>query len=148
MEESLSMRHIVLWTLVLLGLPGIAVAEGTIGPAAGQSSPGNEPAIERTGTSAPAAPQAFDLSIDPTQLPSWHDRPGGPVAIGTDRGQRYSGAAPDAADRGLSFGVEVKPRSRVGNLARETETDAPGLEDNLQRLIDRGTLGVRGRYRF
>ena len=142
------MRHSVFWTLILLGLPGVALAEETTSPAAGQISPGNEPAVERTETPAPALPPALDLSIDPTQLPSWHDRPSGRVTIGADRGQRYLGTAPDAADRGLSFGVEVKPRSRVGSMAREDEADAPGLEDNLQRLMDRGTLGVRGRYRF
>lgn len=142
------MRHSVFWTLVLLGLPGLAVADETTSPAAGQISPGNEPAVERTETPAAASPATLDLSIDPTQLPSWHDRPSGPVTIGTDRGRSYPGTAPDAADRGLSFGVEVKPRSGVGSLAREDEPDDAGLQDDLQRLIDRGTLGVRGRYRF
>lgn len=141
------MRHSVLWTLALLGLPGVALADGTTGPAAEQILPGGEPAIERTETSTPTSPPALDLRLDPTQLPSAQVPPNGPRAIRADRAER-PGAEEHAADRGLSFGVEVKPRSRVDSLAREDETDAPGLEDDLQRLIDKGTLGVRGRYRF
>lgn len=141
------MRHGVWWTLVLLGLPGIAVADGATGAAAKAIPPGSQPRIERAETPAAIPPPALDLRFDPTQLPSRAPSIG-PRTIGTDRVNRSPGAVPDATDRGLSFGVEVQPRSRIGNLARENEANDPGLEDDLQRLIDRATLGVRGRYRF
>lgn len=141
------MRPRALWTLVLLGLPGIAVAGGATGAAAQPLFPVGEPAIERTETAAPASSPALDLRVDPTQLPSAQGPPAGPRALRTDGAQR-PGADQHATDRGLSFGVEVRPRSRVGSLARDDGADAPGLEDDLQRLMDRGTLGVRGRYRF
>ena len=36
----------------------------------------------------------------------------------------------------------------MGALARQHETEDPGLEGQLERLIERPAFGVRGHYRF
>ena len=72
--------------------------------------------------------------------------PDGAGASGDDRADRD--AEPSVADRGLSFGFEVKPRSPMGALARQHEAEEPGLGGQLERLIERPAFGLRGRYRF
>ena len=67
-------------------------------------------------------------------------------ASGGDRADRD--AEPSVADRGLSFGFEVKPRSPMGALARQHEPEEPGLSGQFERLIERPAFGLRGRYRF
>ena len=52
------------------------------------------------------------------------------------------------SDRGLSFGFELRPRSRFGDLARKDDTEDPDIGDQLDRLIERPVFGLRGRYRF
>jgi hypothetical protein len=52
------------------------------------------------------------------------------------------------SDRGLSFGFEIQPRSRIGALARKDHVQDPTLGDQLERLIERPVFGFRGRYRF
>ena len=173
------MRHGVLWTLLMLGLPQVAAADGATGAAVPPVLPA-EPAIERAATSAKAAWPALDLRIDdtmngavppivpggalalehpetpggavsseldpsanPTQLPA---SPEGARAVGDDQAGRD--AEPSVADRGLSFGFEVKPRDSMGALARQHETEDPGLGGQLERLIERPSFGLRGRYRF
>ena len=140
------MRRGLLWPLILLCLPGFAFAEGTSSPVVEQGPSDHGPAIERADTPASPSPPALDLRIDPTQLPSGQAVPAGPRAFQSDKAQL--GAGQDATDRGLSFSVELKPRSRFGSLARDSAPDTSGLEDDLERLIEKGALGVRGRYRF
>ena len=140
------MRYGALWTLVLLGLPGIAVADGATGAAAEPVLPLGEPAIERAKPRT-TSPPALDLRIDPRRLP-WEGLATGPSAAEAERADRELGAEARSTDRGLSFGVEVRPRSRLGRLARDDDAGDPSLGDEFQKLFRQGTLGVRGRYRF
>ena len=39
-------------------------------------------------------------------------------------------------------------RRATDGLARNLEADQPGLQDDLERLMEHSTLGVRGIYRF
>jgi hypothetical protein len=80
------------------------------------------------------------------QLPPSQDWPYGVPALESDWADRYT--EQDAADRGLSFGLEIKPRSRIGALARQDQAEDPSLGDQLERLLEQPVLGVRGRYRF
>lgn len=139
------MRHGALLTLLLLGLPQVAAADAAVG-AAVAVLPAADLAVERPGTPATAASPGLDLRFDPAQLPSAQPRPYGAPAIESDWAD--PDAELDAADRGLSFGLEIKPHRRIGALARRDETEDPGLGDQLQRLIERPVLGLRGRYRF
>jgi hypothetical protein len=52
------------------------------------------------------------------------------------------------SDRGLSFGLEIKPRSRYGDLARKDDAEDHDLDERLDNLIERPVFGFRGRYRF
>jgi hypothetical protein len=140
------MRRGVLGTLLLLGLPHAAAADGAIGAAAAPVFPGVDAAIERAEAHATTASPGLDLRIDPTPLPPAPQRPYGAPAIQSNWADRYF--EQDAADRGLSFGFEVKPRSRIGALARQDEAGDSGLDDQLQNLIERPVFGLRGRYRF
>ena len=140
------MRHGALWTLVLLGLPGIAVADSATGAAAEPVVPLGEPAVERAEPPT-TSPPGLDLRIDPRQLP-WEDLATGPSAAEAGRADHELGSEARSIDRGLSFGVEFRPRSRLGRLAREDDAGDPSLGDEFQKLFDQGTLGVRGRYRF
>jgi hypothetical protein len=139
------MRRRTWWTLLLLAVPHLAAADGASGQAAGQMLPGRALGLERTG--APTTPPSLDLQIDSMQLPS-QAPPDAAHAIEPERADRYTGADQSAADRGFSFGVELKPRTPIGRLAREGGVEHPSLGDRLQRLIERPTFGVRGRYRF
>jgi hypothetical protein len=153
----------MLWTVVLLGLPQMAVAEGATGAPTAPVFPNSDPAVGRAGAPPTNPPSELDLRIDPGQLPSlrelpdgalegdWADRAIGPYPYGMP-GIEDDGTDGDAkrsaADRGLSFGLEVKPRTRMGSLARQHEEQDPGLEGQLERLLERPAFGVRGRYRF
>jgi hypothetical protein len=138
------MGHGFFWMLLVLGLPQVAAAEGAIGAAAAPI-PSGAPAIERA--EAPgSSPAGLDLRIDLAQLARSQHRLYGAAAIESDLADRY--AEQDAADRGLSFGFEIKPRSRIGALARQDEAEDPSLGDQLERLIEQPVLGFRGRYRF
>lgn len=135
------MRHSVLWALVLLVLPGVAAAEGVRTDAVAEALHDAVPGATSDASSA------LDLSIDPTLLPGdgmW----GGASPIEGAPVQRYTDSASGDDERGLSFGLEVKPRRATDGLARNAETDQPGLEDNVERLIEHSTLGLRGTYRF
>jgi hypothetical protein len=138
------MSRAVLWTLVLLGLPQVAAA-AAIGVAAEPMVAVGGAPLERA--EAPASsPPGLDLRIKPAPLPPSQHRPYGAAAIESDWADRVT--EQDAAGRGLSFGLEVKPRSRIGALARQDEAEDPGIGDQLQRLIERPVFGLRGRYRF
>jgi hypothetical protein len=182
-EGYCAMRREVLWTLVLLGMPQVAAADGAMGAAVPPVLPGGDAALERAKPSGKADQPSLDLRIDdamsaalppivpggalalehtetpgeaiPPDLDSWTDQtqlpasanaPDGAGASGGDRADRD--AEPSVADRGLSFGFEVKPRSPMGALARQHEPEEPGFSGQLERLIERPSFGVRGRYRF
>jgi hypothetical protein len=142
-EEMRLMREGIVWILAVVALPGIAAANGVqpgavIGSLADNASAGVE---------AAAAPSGLDLQIDALPVPA----PGASNdarAIAPTRPERYSGAEPQAAERGLSFGLELRRRNAADNLARAGEPDESGLQDDLERLIDRSALGLRGKYRF
>jgi hypothetical protein len=140
------MRRAFFWILLVLGLPQVAGAAAAIGVAAEPMVAGGAAALERAarGTS----PAGLDLRLDAGLLRFAQDPPDG--ASASDAGWAEDDPAiyePDP-DRGLSFGFEIKPRSRIGALARQDETEDPSLGDQLQKLIENPVLGVRGRYRF
>jgi hypothetical protein len=141
------MCHAVFWILLVLGLPQVAAAAAATDVAAEPVFPGGEPAIERVETPATATP-GLDLRIDAKQLWFAQDPSDGASASAAEGANRDVGGYEPHADRGLSFGLEIKPRSRIGALAREDGGEDSGLDDQLQKLIEHPVLGVRGRYRF
>jgi hypothetical protein len=140
------MRPMRLGMLWRIGLLGVAVASGATGAAADPALPGDAPPVERAETPAASAP-SLDLRIDPGQLLS-RDLPAGPRQIDPEPAERYTGADEHASDRGLSFGLELKPRSPIGSLARQDDVEDPSLTDQLEKVIERPALSLRGRYRF
>jgi hypothetical protein len=141
------MRRMMWWTLLVLGLPRLAAADGA-SPAAEPSTPDRKPGLENVEAPAAVPPPELDFGLDPTQLPGAQNPPPHPRAIEPARADRDAGGAQPTAERGLSVGVEIRPRSQFGNRAREEAADAPGLRDDAERLMERSTIGVRGRYRF
>ena len=139
------MRHTMWWILVLLGLPRLAAADGG-SPAAAPSAPEREPGIESIEKPGAMPAPGLDLHLDPTEVPA-SPQPA-PPALAPGIADRQVEVDAPAGERGLSFGVEVRPRSQFGTRARQEATDAPGLQDDAERLIERSTIGVRGRYRF
>lgn len=135
------MRDGIGWIFALLALPGVAAANdvetvaslGSLADAASASA----------GAEA-AAPAGLDLQIDRLPLPA----PAAPHAIAPSVPERYTAAEPQAAERGLSVGLELRRYRWADHVARVAEPDEPGLQDNVERLIDRSALGLRGRYRF
>ena len=140
------MHQVCFWMLVVLGLPQVAAAAGVIGAGPTPILPGGTPAIERAEAPAITAAPGLDLRIDPAQLRSLQDQPYGAPVLESDWADQDADL--DAADRGLSFGLEVKPRSRLGALARQSGPGDSGLGDQLEKLIEQPVLGVRGSYRF
>ena len=139
------MCRTVWWTVVLLALPHVAAADGTTGQAAAQAFADHEAPSARSGTPVADLPPTLDLRIVPRQLPLPQSPPADSRALGADRLDRYHA---QSADGPLSFGVELKRRRHVDSRAWQDDDDAPGLQDDLQRLIEHSTLGVRGTYRF
>ena len=137
------MRRKIWWILVLLGLPHVTAAEGISGTTAGQALADHEKAVARSEAPVADLPPSLDLRILPPQAsPS----PGAPTisrALGADRADRA-----DSADGPLSFGLELKRHRQLESRAWQDDEDAPGLQDDIERLIDQSTLGVRGTYRF
>jgi hypothetical protein len=135
------------WILLVLGLPQIAGGAAGIGLAAEPMVAGGEAALEPAGARG-SVPADLDLRIDARLLRFAQDSPDGASAIEAELADRDAGLYEPDPDRGLSFGFEIKPRSRIGALARQDETEDPSLGDQLQKLIENPVLGVRGRYRF
>jgi hypothetical protein len=146
-EGTRAMRRRMWWTLLLLGLPRLAAADGA-SPAAAPGTPDLQSGIESVETPAAHPPPGLDLHLDPAGVPPAQELPTVPHAIAPGTADRQVDVEPHAAERGLSFGVELRPRSQFGNRARQDAADAPGLRDDAERLMERSTIGVRGRYRF
>jgi hypothetical protein len=140
------MRRALFWILLVLGLPQVAGAAAAIGVAAEPMVAGGAAALERAarGTS----PAGLDLRLDARLLRFAQDPPDGASASEADWAEDDAAIYEPDPGRGLSFGFEIKPRSRIGALARQHETEDPSLGDQLQKLIENPVLEVRGRYRF
>jgi hypothetical protein len=131
----------MVWTL---GLLSVAVAGGAAGA---QPVPAAGPALQSAETPAASAP-AFDARIDPAQLPSSQTPPPGAQPLESERTFGHAGPERDGSDRGLSFGLELRPQSPLGRLARKDPIEDPSLTEQLQKVIERPALSLRGRYRF
>jgi hypothetical protein len=147
------MRQVFLGILLVLALPQVAAA-GAIGTL-GAPVMAAARALERA--AAPAAPaRGFDLGLDGAPLRLAQNAPDdgqsgdAPQAKGDDAPRAKGDISPyhSESDRGLSFGFEVQPPSRFGNLARKDDAKDPDLGDQLDKLIERPVFGFRGRYRF
>jgi hypothetical protein len=141
-----SMRRAFFWILLVLGLPQVAGAAAAIGVAAEPMVAGGAAALEHAGRGA--SPAGLDLRLDASLLRFAQDPPDGASASEAEWAEDDAAIYEPDSDRGLSFGLEIKPRSRIGALARQHEAEDPGLGDQLQKLIENPVLGVRGRYRF
>jgi hypothetical protein len=142
------MRRLISWTLTLFALPHLAAADVATGSAAGRIDAESESATEASDGRVLEFPPVLDLRIRDRQLPAGQDRPIDPGLLGTEAVERYSAAGRDSADQGLSFGLEVKRRPRLEMRTRPDEDEAPGLQDEIERVIEHSTLGIRGTYRF
>ena len=138
------MRHVVFCLLLVLGLPQVAAA-AAIGAAVEPIRTGGGAALDAAAPPV-GSPAALDLRIDGTPPRVALDAPDG--ASEAERAGRDIGTYQPHSDRGVSFGLEIKPRSRIGALARQDQAEDPSLGDQLQRLIERPVFGFRGRYRF
>jgi hypothetical protein len=147
------MRQVFLGILLVLAPPQVAAA-GAIGTL-GEPVMADARALERA--AAPAAPaRGFDLGLDGAPLRLAQNAPDdgqsgdAPQAKGDDAPRTKGDISPyhSESDRGLSFGFEVQPRSRFGNLARKDDAEDRDLGDQLDKLIERPVFGFRGRYRF
>jgi hypothetical protein len=137
------MRRKIWWILVLLGLPHVAAAEGMTGAPAAQALADHERAVARSETPVADLPPSLDLRILPPQASPSRSAPTVSRALGADRAH-----SADSADGPLSFGVELKRRRQLESRAWQDDENTPGLQDDLERLIDQSTLGVRGTYHF
>jgi hypothetical protein len=141
------MRRAFFWILLVLGLPQIAGAAAATGVAAEPMVAGGAAAVERAGRGASSA-AGLDLRLDARLLGFAQDSPDDWSASEVEWADHDAAISEPDPDRGLSFGLEIKPRSRIGALARQDDAEHPSLGDQLQRLIENPVLGVRGRYRF
>jgi hypothetical protein len=140
------MRQVLYCILLVLALPQVAAAGGARGLPA-------EPLLAGSGTPARAAAplvpaRGLDLGIEDAQLGIAQDSRDAGQDTGSPRTLGDIGPYAARSDRGLSFGFEIKPRSRMGALARKDDLDDPSLGDQLEKLIERPVFGLRGRYRF
>jgi len=141
------MRHKIGWMLLVLGLTQLAATAGAAASTKESPVADSEGAIERAAPPAEAAP-ALDLHLVPRQPPVVRDRPIRPAAIPAEPLDRFSASQQDGDGKGLSFGLEVRRRPQLERRAWQVEDDAPGLRDDIERVIEHSTLGVRGTYRF
>jgi hypothetical protein len=137
------MRQVCCCILLVLALPQVAAAGGALGVPAEPLVAGSG-ALERA--AAPLVPaRGLDLGIEDAQTRVARD-----AGQDTDSPSALGDIGPYEArsDRGLSFGFEIQPRSRIGALARKEDVQDPTLGDQLEKLIERPVFGFRGRYRF
>lgn len=152
------MRQVLLSILLVLALPQAAAA-GVI-ELVPDSLLTRGQALEPGAAVTPAP--GFDLGLDDVHLRVAQNAPddgagdvpqqakGDDDEQGDDAPRAKGDISPYQAqsDRGLSFGFELRPRSRYGNLARKNDAEEPDLGDQLDKLIERPVFGFRGRYRF
>jgi hypothetical protein len=141
------MRRVFFWILLVLGLPQVAGAAAAIGVAAEPMVAGGAAALERAGTGG-SSPAELDLRLDARLLGFAQHSPDDWSASAAEWADDDAAIYEPDPDRGLSFGLEIKPRSRIGALARQDDAEDPSLGDQLQKLIENPVLGLRGRYRF
>lgn len=141
------MRQVLLCTLLVLALPHFAAAAGAIGVVIEPLMAG-ERTLDRAAAPAATA-RGLELGLDGAHLRFAQNAPEEDEP-GEDAPRAKGDISPYKAqsDRGLSFGFEIKPRSRYGDLARKDEAEDRDLDDQLDKLIDRPVFGFRGRYRF
>ena len=141
------MRQVVLCILLMFALPQFAAAAGTVAVFTEPLMAGAR-TLDRAAAPATTA-RGFDLGLDGAHLRFAQNAPEEDEQ-GGDAPRAKGDISPYEAqsDRGLSFGFEIKPRSRFGNLARKDDAEDPDLGDQLDKLIERPVFGFRGRYRF
>jgi hypothetical protein len=135
------MRHLPIWMLALLVMPAVASANSAAGPAPERAAADLERVVP--GTTA----AGLDLRLDAAELDAQYP-PAGPSATAIDRRNRGPAVPSPAAQPGLSFGMELKPRGSINDLAHMSPVDEPGVQDNLERWLEHSRVGVRGSYRF
>ena len=140
------MRQVCCCILLVLALPQVAAAGGALGMPAEPLLANSQALALATAPLAPA--RGLDLGIEDAQRRLAQETPD--AGQETDSARALGDISPYAAqsDRGLSFGFEIHPRSRIGALARKDDVEDPTLGDQLEKLIERPVFGLRGRYRF
>jgi hypothetical protein len=137
------MSRLISWTLALLALPQIAAADVGNGSGGAARDP-----VAASGARTQEIPPVLDLRIR-ERLP-----PTGPEWLTEERGlglavpEPHSAPARNSAEKGLSFGLEVRRARQFQNRTRPDEDETPGLQGEIERLIEHSTLGIRGIYRY
>ena len=140
------MPQVLYCILLVLALPQVAAAGGALGVPA-------EPLVAGSGALERAAPplvpaRGLDLGIEDEQMRVSQEARDAGQDTDSTRALGDIGPYEAQSDRGLSFGFEIQPRSRIGALARKDDVEHPTLSDQLEKLIERPVFGLRGRYRF
>jgi hypothetical protein len=140
------MPQVLYCILLVLALPQVAAAGGALGVPA-------EPLVAGSGALERAAPplvpaRGLDLGIEDEQMRVSQEARDAGQDADSPRALGDIGPYEAQSDRGLSFGFEIQPRSRIGALARKDDVEDPTLSDQLEKLIERPVFGLRGRYRF
>jgi hypothetical protein len=144
-EDPGLMRQVFLCVLLALALPQAAAA-GVIDLVAEPVITGGQ-ALEPAGARATPS-RGLDLGLDDVGPRFAQNAPDDREGADPPRAKGDISPYEAQSDRGLSFGFELRPRSRFGDLARKNDTEDPDLGDQLDKLIDRPVFGFRGRYRF
>jgi hypothetical protein len=142
-EDVLAMRRRIWWMVMALALPC-----GAASVAAEEMLPGGALDLDPLQAPDTAPSPALDLQPDPLDLPPVQAPSVSADGFGANLSEHRVSADEAGSDRGLSFGFEIRPRSPLGNLARKDEVQDPTFTDQLQKVIERPSFGVRGRYRF
>jgi hypothetical protein len=140
------MRRDIICALALLGLTQLPGGAGAAAAANGLPIAASAATLKRMAPAAAADP-ALDLRFVP-RPPLPRERPTALPALPAAPFDRFGGPRPESAERGLSFGLEVRRRPQFERRAWQNEENAPGLRDDIERVIEHSTLGVRGSYRF
>ena len=140
------MPQVLYCILLVLALPRAAAAGSALGVPA-------EPLVAGSGAHERAAPplvpaRGLDLGIEDEQMRVSQEARDAGQDTDSLRALGDIGPYEAQSDRGLSFGFEIQPRSRIGALARKDDVEDPTLSDQLEKLIERPVFGLRGRYRF
>jgi hypothetical protein len=126
------------WLSLLLVLPWTAWADDAGMPL--EPVPPDIPAAVARAEATPDAEPALDLAVDPTWPTLQNARPVRPLA--KPRRPEHEAQGP------LSFGLAVRTRHEVGDEARQIDDEPPGIGEQVEGLVRRSTIGVKGIYRF